>query len=57
MPGLEAAATQALLLALFPPRTSPQVPSVVLPTPFQGAAYIIVLVRVNLNLSAFLVWA
>ena len=57
MLGLAAAAILALLLALFPPRTSPQVPSVVLPTPFQGAAYIIVLVRVNLNLSAFLVWA
>ena len=55
MLGLAAAAILALLLALFPPRTSPQVPSEVSPTPFQGAAYIIDF-WFDSNLSAFLVW-
>ena len=51
---LEAAATLALLLALFPPRTLPQAPLVVLPTPFLGTC--IDLLRLNINVAK-LVWA
>ena len=54
MLALEAAATLALLLALFPPRTLPQAPLVVLPTPFQGTCND--LLRLNINVAT-LVWA
>ena len=51
---LEAAATLALLLALFLPKTLPPAPLAVLPTHFQGTG--IDPLRLNTNVAT-LVWA